>query len=71
MPALNCTARNASATKKAREAKASGADPTDYDISPTARGSFVPFYAQRALSSDCVLNGARGIQQTNNQSTSA
>ena len=27
--------------------------------------SFVPFYAQR-LSSDCVLNGARGIQQTNN-----
>ena len=48
--------------KKARQAKASGADPTDYDISPTAR-SFVPFYAQR-LSSDCVLHGARGIQQS-------
>ena len=35
-----------------RRAKASGADPTDYTVSPTAR-SFVPFYAQR-LSATCV-----------------
>ena len=45
-----------------RAAKASGADPTDYTASPTAR-SFVPFYAQR-LSADCVLNGARAIQKS-------
>ena len=45
-----------------REAKESGADPTDYTTSPTAR-SFVPFYAQR-LSADCVLNGARAIQKS-------
>ena len=35
---------------------------TDYTASAKAR-SFVPFYAQR-LSSDCVLHGARGIQQS-------
>ena len=45
-----------------RLAKASGADPTDYTTSSTAR-SFVPFYAQR-LSTACVLNGARGIQKS-------
>ena len=44
-----------------RLAKASGADPTDYTTSSTAR-SFVPFYAQR-LSTACVL-GARGIQKS-------
>ena len=48
--------------RKGREAKESGADPTDYTTSPTAR-SFVPFYAQR-LSMDCVLNGAYGIQKS-------
>ena len=47
---------------KGREAKASGADATDYSTSPTAR-SFVPFYAQR-LSAACVLNGARNIQKS-------
>ena len=47
---------------KGREAKAGGADATDYSTSPTAR-SFVPFYAQR-LSAACVLNGARSIQQS-------
>ena len=45
-----------------REAKASGHDPTDYTLSPTAR-SFVPYYTQR-LSATCVLNGARQIQKT-------
>ena len=45
-----------------RLAKASGADPTDYTTSSSAR-SFVPFYAQR-LSTACVLNGARGIQKS-------
>ena len=44
------------------EAKASGADATDYTTSPTAR-SFVPYYAQR-LSAASVLNGARGIQKS-------
>lgn len=48
--------------RKGREAKESGADPTDYTTSPTAR-SFVPFYAQR-LSTACVLNGARSIQKS-------
>ena len=48
--------------RKAREAKASGHDPTDYTLSPTAR-SFVPYYTQR-LSATCVLNGARQIQKT-------
>lgn len=48
--------------RKARDAKASGADPTDSSVSPTAR-SFVPFYAQR-LSATCVLNGARAIQKS-------
>ena len=47
---------------KGREAKASGADATDYTTSPTAR-SFVPFYTQR-LSTACVLNGARAIQKS-------
>ena len=47
---------------KGREAKAGGADATDYSTSPTAR-SFVPFYAQR-LSAACVLNGARNIQKS-------
>ena len=46
--------------RKGREAKASGADPTDYTISPTAR-SFVPYYAQR-LSTTSVMYSARGIQ---------
>ena len=46
--------------RKGREAKASGADPTDYTISPTAR-SFVPYYAQR-LSTASVMYSARGIQ---------
>ena len=32
--------------RNARAAKESGADPTDYTISPTAR-SFVPYYTQR------------------------
>ena len=45
-----------------RLAKASGADPTDYTTSSSAR-SFVPFYAQR-LSTACVLNGARAIQKS-------
>ena len=49
-------------THHTREAKESGADPTDYTTSPTAR-SFVPFYAQR-LSAACVLNGARAIQKS-------
>ena len=48
--------------RNARAAKESGADPTDYTISPTAR-SFVPYYAQR-LSADCVLNGASAIQKS-------
>ena len=39
--------------RKGRAAKASGADPTDYTISPTAR-SFVPYYAQR-LSTASVM----------------
>ena len=47
---------------KGREAKASGADATDYTTSPTAR-SFVPYYSQR-LSTACVLNGARNIQKS-------
>ena len=46
----------------ARMAKESGADPTDYTISATAR-SFVPYYAQR-LSSTCVMGGARAIQKS-------
>ena len=48
--------------RNARLAKESGADPTDYTTSPTAR-SFVPFYSQR-LSAACVLNGARAIQKS-------
>ena len=48
--------------RNARAAKESGADPTDYTISPTAR-SFVPYYTQR-LSADCVLNGASAIQKS-------
>ena len=48
--------------RNAREAKANGADPTDYTTSPMAR-SFVPYYAQR-LSTACVLYGARGIQKS-------
>ena len=48
--------------RNGRLAKESGNDPTDYTASAKAR-SFVPFYAQR-LSSDCVLHGARGIQQS-------
>ena len=46
----------------ARMAEESGADPTDYTISATAR-SFVPFHAQR-LSTACVMNGARAIQKS-------
>ena len=45
-----------------RMAKESGADPTDYTISATAR-AFVPYHAQR-LSSACVLSGARAIQKS-------
>ena len=45
--------------RKGRDAAESGADPTDYTASPTAR-SFVPYYAQR-LSAACVLYGARAI----------
>ena len=45
--------------RKGREAAESGADPTDYTTSPTAR-SFVPYYAQR-LSATCVLWGASAI----------
>ena len=45
--------------RKGREAAESGADPTDYTTSPTAR-SFVPYYAQR-LSAACVVHGAAGI----------
>ena len=52
---------------KGREAKASGLDPTDYSLSPTAR-SFVPFYTQR-LSADCVLNGAKAIQKSLKRAT--
>ena len=46
----------------ARMAKESGADPTDYTISATAR-SFVPYHAQR-LSSVCVMYGAGAIQKS-------
>ena len=46
----------------AREATASGADPTDYSKSPSAR-SFVPFFTQR-LSGSCVLDGAKAIQKS-------
>ena len=45
--------------RKGRDAVESGADPTDYTTSPTAR-SFVPYYAQR-LSAACVLHGASAI----------
>ena len=45
--------------RKGREAAESGADPTDYTTSPTAR-SFVPYYAQR-LSMACVMYGASAI----------
>ena len=45
-----------------REAKAHGADATDYTASPTAR-SFVPYCAQR-LSAGSVLDGARAIQKS-------
>ena len=45
-----------------RLAKESGADPTDYTRSATAR-SFVPFYAQ-CLSTACVMSGARAIQKS-------
>ena len=45
-----------------RVAKESGADPTDYSTSYTAR-SFVPYYAQR-LSTSCVLNVAHAIQKS-------
>ena len=48
--------------RKGREAKAHGADPTDYSLSPTAR-SFVPYYAQR-LSSTSVMYGASAIQKS-------
>ena len=46
----------------ARMAKESGADPTDYTISASAR-SFVPYHAQR-LSSACVMYGASAIQKS-------
>ena len=46
----------------ARMAKESGADPTDYTVSATAR-SFVPYHAQR-LSSVCVMYGAGAIQKS-------
>ena len=45
--------------RKGRDAVESGADPTDYTTSPTAR-SFVPYYAQR-LSAASVLHGASAI----------
>ena len=48
--------------RKGRDAAESGADPTDYTASPTAR-SFVPYYAQR-LSGACVLYGASAIQKS-------
>ena len=48
--------------RKGREAKANGADPTDYSLSPTAR-SFVPYYAQR-LSTTSVMYGARAVQKS-------
>ena len=48
--------------RKGREAKAHGADPKDYSLSPTAR-SFVPYYAQR-LSTTSVMYGAGAIQKS-------
>ena len=58
----DCIENKSTTRRMGRLAKASGADPTDYTTSSTAR-SFVPFYAQR-LSTACVLNGARAIQKS-------
>ena len=51
--------RSTRVRRRGREAAESGADPTDYTTSPTAR-SFVPYYAQR-LSMACVMYGASAI----------